>query len=752
MTKSFKDALSRTSRPIPGIKDSNPRFSTGSTSTSTSKLNPFNLKVSKPKFDVLNRNVIGSRGNTANSRTRAVAVRSATLLPQLQEKNRAHVSSFVDRRFGVKDSTLSREEVMQERFSREQQRLVRRKQTGSNQKKNKFDLNSIDESVEEDSDEAVNFSSLTHGGKSISQMDDDELENYDQDLDDDENDQSYNSRGHNGQLDRELVAAAHFGGSKDEKKSKQDVMKELIAKSKFYKHERQKIKEENEALVEDVNEAFAAIRGNLKVLTEEDRKKLREVKSDISNETSNTINDEDGQDDYETTLKELAFDPRSKPSDRTLTAEEQEQKDKKKFEDQSKALLERMKPAVDLNEEDQEAINGDLDEEIDPELKKIGERQGKLMRHFCHFGDLESYVKLVEYAKKQPRTMIQLAKQIRSDLGKLSTSFTKRSNKSGRGALMPSFGPIRLLLLISRIFSCSDYHHVVSTPAQLLLSYYLGVGRITKFEHVKRALGLVYCVVQFQEVGGRCVPEALQVLYTILSAATTKDDNGAGDKDNIASSKYTAESTSDTHSASRSKTATGSPSHYFCRPMSRSVIETLKNCKKSTKDSSPPIEASKLFEKDSTLTPNQLLGLTVSLLEKYFAVLEKANYPALKEAARPFAILIPKNELMCGFAYENSRKTCLQLQNHKPLSIPLLTPDFAADYSMEHRKRSGMDADEQGMARIKRAHKREYKGAVRELKRDAAFLAAHKLKETRRMDSEYKSKMNKIIGSIGNGN
>lgn len=699
MTKSFKDALSRTSRPIPGIKETKPRFP-AKPAIASSK-NPFNLKVSKPKFDVLNRNVSGSRGNTANSRTRAVAVRSATLLPQLQEKNRAHVSSFVDRRFGVKDATLSKEEVMQERFAKEQQRLVKKEK-----KQNKFDLNSIKDEEGSEAEE-INFSSLTHGGRSISQMDDDELENYDQDLDQDEDDQSYNARGQ-GQLDRDLVSAAHFGGMKDEKKSKQDVMKELIAKSKFYKHERQKIKEENEALCEDVNEAFAAIRGNLQVLKEEDRKKIRE--SEKSRESEKIVVESNADlDDYEATLKELAFDPRSKPSDRTLTTEEREEKDKKRLDEQTKALLERMKPE-ESKDGDKEAESG----EMDPELKRIGERQAKLMRQFCHSGDEEAYGKLVEYATKQPRTMIQLARSIRSDMSKLSAAFTKRSNVSGRGALMPAIGPIRLLLLVSRIFSCSDYHHVVATPAQLLLAYYLGVGRMTKLEHVQRALALIYCAVQFQLMGKRSVPEALQVLYTILRASTG---------------------------------CTDASSHYFCRPIGKSITESLRSCKKSSKSK---CEVSSLFTED-LLTASELYALTVKLTEQFFEILEEGNYPALKEAARPFAALLPKNDVLHRVAFENCAKS-LQLQHHKPLALPLLTPDFAADYSMEHRKRSGQDADEQGMARMKRAHKREYKGAVRELKRDAAFLAAHKLKETRRKDSEYKSKMNKIIGSIGNGN
>lgn len=311
--------------------------------------------------------------------------------------------------------------------------------------------------------------------------------------------------------------------------------------------------------------------------------------------------------------------------------------------------------------------------------------------------------------------MIQLARAIRQDIGRLSASFTKRSNETGRGALMPSLGPIRLLLLVSRIFSCSDFHHVVASPAQLLLSYYLGVGRMTKMEHVRRALALVYCSMQFQQVGKRCVPEALQVLYTILRAAMTGDDKA---------------------------------SHYFCRPLGRSVVEELKGARK-TKTS----EISALFDESREFTGNEIFSVACALTEQIFEILREGNYPALREAIRPFAFLLPKHEKICALLEGSALLTkSLQLQQHKPLALPLLTPDFAADYSMEHRKRSGQDADEQSAARMKRAIKREYKGAVRELKRDAAFLAEHKTKETRRKDAEYKTKMNKIIGSIGNGN
>lgn len=736
MTKSFKDALNRSKAAIPGIKDGN--------SVGREKANPFNMKVNKPKFEVLNRNVIGSRGNVVRSKSKAASVRSATLLPQLQEKTRAHVSSFIDRRFGSKESGLSREDVMQERFAREQQRLVKSK------RKSRFDLNSLDTDDNEndgvdDEKGLIGGGSLTHGGRSISQMDDDELEGYADDFNGDgEEDEIVGYDGSSayqsskgGQLDREFVSSGHFGGPgftassrfaepSSAPKSKQEIMKELIAKSKFYKAERQKIKEENEALCEDVNEAFAAIRGNLKLIKDDE---------DSNHKADRTVE----VDEYESVLKELTFDPRSKPSDRTLTLEEKTEKDRKKMEEQTKALLERMKPSENTENTPVEEIDKD-EGSVDPELKRIGARQFELMRSFCHTGSEAAYGALVDYAVKQPRTMILLARLIRTDLGRLATSFTKRSNATGRGAVMPAFGPIRLLLLVARIFSCSDFHHVVATPAQLLLAYYLGVGRMTNLDHVQRALALVYCATQFQEVGKRCVPEALQLLYTLLRRTNYR---------NFDSSKTVK-------------------SHYFCRPLGKKLsLELQDDCDKSIINNSEPLAYSKLFSdnnnninndndnhntsvNDNKLTIRELKDFVVGLTVKIFEQLKSGNYPALREAAGPFAELIPENEFICACATAEDEGRFLQLQKHKPLALPLLTPDFSTDYSIDSRGGRRGD-DKNDASRMKRALKREFKGAVRELKRDAAFLAEHRVKETRRKDAEYKSKMNKIIGNINNG-
>lgn len=680
--------------------------------------------MTKPKFEVLNRVERGVRGNTVTSRTRAQEVRTATILPQLREKSRAHTSNFVDRRFGERDREMSREDKMQERFTREQQRLSRR-----NGRRGRFDLNEPEDAAS---------SSLTHGGRSLAQMDDDELEDYDARNDDDSGDEMLagGMRRVGGQLERDFVSSGHFGGFQEEgdeagAKSKQDVMREMIAKSKFHKLERQRIKEENDAICDDLNSAFSEIRQSLHVLQDEDRRRMRA-----------------GGDDYESMLNDLVFDPRSRPTDRTLEPEERQWREEQKTKARERALQERMLPEEDRRRDASSASGvedldgsargrrdaepedeGELPPVVDLGLKRIAHRQFVLMRRFCRAEDetgaQEAYAPLVVFARSQPRTMIQLARAIRTDLAVLATSFTDRSNATGRGALMPAAAPTRLLLLVSRLFSCSDFHHLVATPAQLLLVYYLAVGRMTRLAHVQRALALVYLATEFQATSKRCVPEALEILFSLLRVARGADALAVDDA-----------------------------SHYFCRPIGQSLAKQLRAVGLETLTASPLAWSQLFFAKCDC--PAQLLATAQTLTHRILLQLEAGAYPALREAARPFHLLLPADPTLTAIlSGSGASQPGLQLQSHRPVPLPQLTPDYSVDYSLDSRRKRGPDAedaDARTTKRLRAAYRREFRGAVRELKRDAAFLADHKVRERREKDAAYRTRINQVVGSIGNEN
>ena len=144
------------------------------------KLNPFDVKVTKLKHDVGGRKLKGVSGKPAQSKQAgidlvsevcnfsltnysaflALSQRKKTLLKEFEEKGRA--GGILDRRFGENDPTLTPEERMLERFTRERQRAS----NGT------FNL-------EDDAD-------LTHYGQSLSKLDD--FDNVGFKLDSDEED------------------------------------------------------------------------------------------------------------------------------------------------------------------------------------------------------------------------------------------------------------------------------------------------------------------------------------------------------------------------------------------------------------------------------------------------------------------------------------------------------------------------------------------------------------------------------------
>jgi nucleolar protein 14 len=128
------------------------------------KLNPFDTKVTKLKHEVGGRKLKGVTGKPSQSKQAGLEQvcciiffslpsecyclqRKKTLLVEYEEKGRA--GGIVDRRFGENDPTMSLEERMLERFTKERQRSSR----GA-----AFNL--------EDEDE------LTHYGQSLSKLDD----------------------------------------------------------------------------------------------------------------------------------------------------------------------------------------------------------------------------------------------------------------------------------------------------------------------------------------------------------------------------------------------------------------------------------------------------------------------------------------------------------------------------------------------------------------------------------------------------
>ncbi|EUC56175.1 Nop14 family protein [Rhizoctonia solani AG-3 Rhs1AP] len=297
------------------------------------RLNPFDERVTRVKHDVGGRKLKGVIGRPGVSRQAGLEQRKKTLLVEYDQKDRA--GGIVDRRFGENDATMTPEERMLERFTHERQRQA---------KGAAFNL-------EDDED-------LTHYGQSLNALDD--FDGAGIELDDDEE---------SGQIDANVVRHDHFGGFDDEeddeserKKSKAEVMSEIISKSKAYKAERQEQREADDNTRHQLDQEFASIRellyapappdpsssGSNSIPLGKPRTQSAPAETKLDQADTSTTEEKAGpiaktDQDYDQFVRELVFDKRSRPTDRLKTEEELAKEAADALEKAEKARLRRMR-------------------------------------------------------------------------------------------------------------------------------------------------------------------------------------------------------------------------------------------------------------------------------------------------------------------------------------------------------------------------------------------------------------------------
>jgi nucleolar protein 14 len=88
----------------------------------------------------------------------------------------------------------------------------------------------------------------------------------------------------------------------------------------------------------------------------------------------------------------------------------------------------------------------------------------------------------------------------------------------------------------------------------------------------------------------------------------------------------------------------------------------------------------------------------------------------------------------------------LLLHNHRPLAIKTSIPKF--EESFNPYRHYDPDRARAELSKLKADHKRERKGALRELRKDANFIARERLREKREKDAEYERKYRRLVAEI----
>uniref|UniRef100_A0A667ZA93 NOP14 nucleolar protein homolog (yeast) n=1 Tax=Myripristis murdjan TaxID=586833 RepID=A0A667ZA93_9TELE len=252
------------------------------------KNNPFEVKINRKKFDVLGRKSKHDVGLPGVSRSKANNKRKDTLLKEYKQKSKSN--KFIDRRFGEYDPKMAPEDKILQRFALERQRV--------HEKKDMYNLNEDEE--------------LTHYGQSLA-----EIEKFHDVVDSDDEPEE------KGLLSAELTAS-HFGGGggllrkktsgeqeeeSQKAKSRQELIEELIQKSKKEKRERQVQKEEAQELTEKLDQEWKSIQALMAhKAPKADHADKQEQKPKL--------------DEYDMMVRELGFEMKAQPSEKLKTPEE----------------------------------------------------------------------------------------------------------------------------------------------------------------------------------------------------------------------------------------------------------------------------------------------------------------------------------------------------------------------------------------------------------------------------------------------
>lgn len=687
----------------------------------------------------------GSKQHNDAAKSRAGIEKAMKVSYEADKRLRGRAGGIVDRRFGEKNKNLTEEEKMLERFTKERQ---------SSSKKNVFSLGSDDEYDNEDDGFA-----LTHSGKTLS---------FEQDFD--ESDLGVSDKKY---MDEDSIQPP-------KKKSKKEVMAEIIAKSKFYKQQRQMEFQKTQDEIMDLDEELGDVLSELNQLQAQKSKKPKS-QEDI---------------EYDAKVKELTYDRRAVPADRTKTEEElaaeHDEKMKKLEADRLKRMEglhdDREADADDLDdefwenesgeekedgsaesgdesesgsEEDTESkrparappvsmplvhaqfaeqVEGMKGEEVIKHIKKVSEVYhprlaegnkekmdrfvGIIFEHILHISNKEVVdSKLVDDLTKLLRTMAEKYNQALVEI--VRKTIDQIGQRVVSGELRK--GDLVCFVVLGYVFSASDHYHLVITPALIVMNQFLNneIG-VTHVEHIGKGLFICDVLLQYQSFAKRYDPEVTKYLERVFVTL-------------LPESKLLVE-------------------ELQTRPV------TGKNNlgkKFHPKVDNGPIKVQSLFE-----TPDDNLKFRfvrrafatidriIALWKEKSAFLEtlKPFISIAKHASRYFLSDLPELQSLLERMIKletnlSKSRRPLTLQEHRQLAIKTFAPKFEENFNPD-KKLYDENRDRQELNKIRAQIKKEKKGALKDLRKQTKFTARQQISEKKDMYATYHKKMANIVNTI----
>lgn len=303
-------------------------------------------------------------------------------------------------------------------------------------------------------------------------------------------------------------------------------------------------------------------------------------------------------------------------------------------------------------------------------------------------------------------------------------------------ATFPKLDKLIYIKITGALFPTSDYRHAVVTPTLVHLSQIVTKCSVTSLREVAAGLFTCCLFLDFVSFSKRFIPEVISFLLGILHLAVPcKDALGY-----TVIPPFKAVGKCSSLLVLQDKKAADS---WEMKPLPMSWMHGMK-------------QRDELEVAHFKLTS---LAMCFNLCKKSCQLYREL--PAFPEIIRPLEVLLtthlPMNdyppklqELYQEVLQEmKDRPSCYQtlaFEKKKPVPLKFFTPKIVevTDYG---RKRGSSQQEKERM-RLVHKHKREFKGAIREIRKDAQFLARHKFSGIMERDSERKQKVKMLMSSL----
>uniref|UniRef100_A0A8C6YMK1 NOP14 nucleolar protein n=1 Tax=Nothoprocta perdicaria TaxID=30464 RepID=A0A8C6YMK1_NOTPE len=753
------------------------------------KSNPFEVKVNKQKFNILGRKTKNDVGLPGVSRSKAIKKRTQTLLKEYKEKEKSNV--FKDKRFGEYNTKLSPEEKMIKRFT-----LERQQNFGKN---NIYNLN--------EDEELTHYGQSLAEIEKLNDIVDSDSDTEERGTLSAELTEAHFGGG--GGLLCKKVSSGQEAEEEEKPKSRKELIEELIAKSKQEKQERQTQRESALELTEKLDNDWKEIQTLMVRKTPKSEKKdkeekpkpdeydmiVRELGFEMKAKPSDRMKtEEELAKEEQARLQKLEADrlrrmhgidekEEAKKKPKHISADDLADgfildKDDRRMLSYKKEEEEDGNEESNENEEDEEEDNeheseeesaaedeegvdednhSDLESDLESEEEGTGNKEqnqesnedqsqnmeeqelkiemslklnvlsftyvwdnllGNKAKLEKLFGFLLEYIgelatldlpelKTIDRLVLPLYNLCQMFPESASDSMKFVLRDAAHDTEElievkGR-ATFPGLDMLIYLKITSLLFPTSDFRHPVVTPAFIYMSQLLTKCRITTLQDVVKGLFICCLFLEYVSLSRRFVPELINFLLGIFHISLPK------------------------------KQAQGYTVVHPFTPVGKNLELLLVSDKKdleSWQKKNLPLSIVTRLKEMSKTELNHIrlscLALCFDLTKKSAALYE--SLPSFHEIMDPVRILL-KHHL----PVKNKNVLCSQILSH---------------FSLEFGRKLGGSKKEQERKRLIHKHKREFKGAIREIRKDNQFLARLQLEEIMERDAARKRKVKELLGSL----